>query len=558
MHSGFLRQALFRPTGGFWFQVMAVAFILLSLAVVTEIVYVTGGTKLSWPYLMMLPIAVAAMVYKVPGGILVGAAAALLLGPYMPIDTDLNIPQTLHNWVLRVAFYMFIGGFIGALAGLLTFEQKRLARQDHIDDETGMLRARSFGLYADPSFEDLEASTISVIRLRNYADVQAVFGHETARQFAIQVFREFQNNLRDDDATLLSVDALSIGLVRPGTLHDGGDFLTEIVRAIPRRVSINNIPLPVSPCIGVSETHGTDLLEPASFDKALFACERAARDNRLVAAFDSVEHENRRDNLTLMDDLYRDLDTGAGLAMHYQPKLDLKSGAVSGAEALIRWNSPKHGFVPPDRFIPLAEQAGLIGDVTKWVIEQTVREFSGWRKDGIDINIAINLSANDLSEDHIIELLHTLPERLGADIGGIELELTETGLVKDFDAATEALRLLRRAGFKIAIDDFGSGYSSLEQFKRLPVDSVKIDKYFIQDLCNSEDSKQIVTAAVAMCRPRGIMTVAEGAEDDQTISLLRDLGCNYVQGYGIAKPMSAENFRTWMTHRVPESSRQAG
>jgi|TARA_R110000772_G_scaffold14462_21_gene41782 EAL domain-containing protein (putative c-di-GMP-specific phosphodiesterase class I) len=537
-------------------QIIAILSIILALGISTHVVFIGGGTQFVWPYLMMMPIALAGMIFNMPGGILVGLIAALLLGPYMPLDVARGLPQTTENWIIRCAFYVSIGTFVGIVAALLNAENKRVKGLAEIDESTGLQYASKFSIHAAPYKKVPEKYIVCVISIRNYSDIQAVFGFMTAKASAIQVFTNFQERLLDDTATVLHISSTAIGVVRPGSLLEGADFLSALAKAIPRYIRINNVRLPVRPAIGVAEVESNDLNQQAPFDKALFACEKAATEIHGVATFDAADLLQRQSNLSLMDDLYKDLDQGGCLSMHYQPKQSLQDNMIYSAEALIRWNSPKHGYVPPDRFIPLAEKSGLISGVTKWVLSQTVQELEHWRKVGIPIDMSVNLAADDLVDEEILDILHSLPKRLGSAFNGLELELTETGLVKDFEATSRALEDLRAIGYKIAIDDFGTGYSSLQQFKRIDVNTIKIDQCFITDLLESEESQGIVSASIAMCRSRNIQTVAEGAEDEKVVTLLRDLGCDFVQGYAIAKPMPADEFRAWLfTQSFPGSKK---
>lgn len=535
------------PNVGLGGQTITVLSIILALGICTNIVFVGGGTQFVWPYLMLLPIALAGMIFNIPGGVLVGGIAALLLGPYMPLNVAEGIPQSPENWLIRLGFYILFGSFVGLVAALLNAETNRIKGMADIETLTGLQFASKFSIHAVPYKKIPKKHIVCVISIRNYADVQAVFGFMTAKASAIQVFANFKDQLSDKSATILYISSTTIGVVRPGSLLEGGDFLSSLAKSIPRYIRINNVRLPVRPAIGVAEIESNDLQQHAPFDKALFACEKAASESLGIATFDAADLLQRQSNLSLMDDLYKDLDQGGCLSMHYQPKKSLKDDMIYSAEALIRWNSPKHGYVPPDRFISLAEKSGLISGVTKWVLSQTVQELELWRKVGIPIDMSVNLAADDLVDDEILEILHSLPKRLGSAFNGLELELTETGLVKDFEATTRALADLRSIGYKIAIDDFGTGYSSLQQFKRITVNTIKIDQCFITDLLESEESQGIVSASIAMCCSRNIQTVAEGAEDEKVVALLRDLGCDYVQGYAIAKPMPATEFRAWLT-----------
>lgn len=539
-------KSVFTPIGGLLTQIISLGLICICLPLIAYLVYETGGTQLSWPYLMILPIALGAMIFKIPGGVLTGVVGALLLGPFMPLDTVQNIAQSDENWLLRTGFFVIIGGFIGALADFLDRQRINQDRLSRIDPDTGLTL---FGkLPTDDRFmrNQSNEATICVVRLHNYRDVQTVFGYTIATEFSTKAFLTLKAHLNAQDFQLFKIGASALGVVHNNALKDAQRHIAILIAAIPKRVIVNNIPLPVRYTVGIATADRVELMQHKAMDKALFASEVAIKMPSRIATFNALQHESTRENLILMDDLYKDLSQGC-LSIVYQPKLSLKDNMITGAEALLRWNSPRHGVVPPDKFIPLAEKAGLIGEVTKWVLDKVSQELVDWRKAGIPIDMSINLSGNDLSDNEILAVLSDLPTRMGSDFNGIELELTETGLVQDIDAAMVTLKKLQTIGYRIAIDDFGTGYSSLEQFKLLSVDTVKIDKSFVQDFASSQDSQNIVNAAISICASRDVKIVAEGVETESVLNKLKIAGCHYAQGYFIAKPMSGKDFRTWLS-----------
>ncbi|MDF1751066.1 MAG: EAL domain-containing protein [Alphaproteobacteria bacterium] len=542
-------KSLFSPIGGVLTQIISLSFICICLPLIAYLVYETGGTKLSWPYLMILPIALGAMIFKIPGGVLTGVIAALLLGPFMPLDTFEGITQSDENWILRIGFFVTIGGFIGALADYLDRERIKNDRLTSIDTDTGLTWLSRLPADIRSRRNQFQEATVCVIRLHNYRDVQAVFGYNMAADFSAKTFITLKENLNPKNFRLYKIGASALGVVHNNALRDAQQHIADFIAAIPKRVIVNSIPIPVLYTVGIATAHQAELMQQKAMDKALFASEVAINMPSNIATFNALQHESTRENLILMDDLYKDLSQGC-LSIVYQPKLSLKDNMITGAEALLRWTSPRHGVVPPDKFIPLAEKAGLIGEITKWVLDKVSQELTEWRLAGIPIDMSINLSGNDLTDNDILNVLHDIPTRMGSNFNGIELELTETGLVKDLNTAIGSLRKLQLLGYKIAIDDFGTGYSSLEQFKLLSVDTVKIDKSFVQDFASSKDSQNIVNAAISICASRNVKVVAEGVETETVMNKLRSAGCHYAQGYFIAKPMSGKDFRAWLSEQA--------
>ena len=234
------------------------------------------------------------------------------------------------------------------------------------------------------------------------------------------------------------------------------------------------------------------------------------------------------------------------LSMVYQPKVDLKSGQVSGLEALIRWNSQRLGFVPPDEFIEIAEQAGFIEQVTDWVLNQVVLDILALRAQQIYLKPAVNLSTQDIQNRPLLERLIQLLDSNGLSAKDITLEITESDLVADAKTAIDNLQYLQDKGFSIAIDDFGTGYSSLAYLKHLPVSAIKIDKAFVLNLSTDQDDQQIVHTVLSLSNVFNLEVVAEGVEDANAMAILADWGCDTAQGYYISRPLPLNALFEWL------------
>ena len=235
------------------------------------------------------------------------------------------------------------------------------------------------------------------------------------------------------------------------------------------------------------------------------------------------------------------------LSMVYQPKLDLKTMKVMGVEALLRWNSAALGFVPPDEFIAIAEQAGLIDQVTLFVVQSTVADLLIMRQNGYDIGAAINLSSRDIQNKELLEKVQKILSEASLSPSDVSFEITESDLVEDAALAVENLNHLKSLGFKLAIDDFGTGYSSMAYLKTLPAETIKIDKSFVLNLVSDNEDQQIVHTVLSLAKIFNLTVVAEGIEDEEALKLLADWGCDYGQGYFISRPLKLEDFMTWLT-----------
>jgi EAL domain-containing protein (putative c-di-GMP-specific phosphodiesterase class I) len=242
----------------------------------------------------------------------------------------------------------------------------------------------------------------------------------------------------------------------------------------------------------------------------------------------------------------RDAITRRELKVVFQPKLAPSSGRVVGAEALARWQHPTHGFVPPDEFIPLAEHSGLIRPLTLHVLDDALRTCASWRRAGHDMNVAVNLSPNSLLEPDLTDVVARLLTQAGVPPVGLILEITESSIMADPTGSLVTLDRLNALGVRLAIDDFGTGHSSLSRLRDLPIHEMKIDKSFVQRMTVDPRDCAVVRSAIQLGHALNLEVVAEGVEDETTLTHLRAEGCDLVQGYHISRPLPADAFADWL------------
>lgn len=277
-------------------------------------------------------------------------------------------------------------------------------------------------------------------------------------------------------------------------------------------------------------------------DIALYSCKGL---HYAIAQYKPELNKHSVQRLNLMSELRGALALGQ-LSLYYQPKLSIKEGRITTVECLIRWIHPVHGFVPPDEFIPLAEQTGAIREVTHWVLKEAFKQQKIWKEQGYQIGIAVNISAVDLVDMTLPTYVAELMSEYEANGDALTLEVTESAVMSEPESALKALNTLQRMGIALSIDDFGTGYSSMAQLKKMPVDELKIDKAFVLDLANNEDDQVMVRTLIALAQNLGLNTVAEGVEDNQSLSLLTDMGCTKAQGFHLSRPLPAKDFTDWL------------
>jgi diguanylate cyclase (GGDEF)-like protein/PAS domain S-box-containing protein len=348
-----------------------------------------------------------------------------------------------------------------------------------------------------------------------------------------------------DTVARLGGDEFTVLLPRLAKLEDIHVVIQKIQDALKSPFMIEGQPVEVEASIGVAlyPDHGENpdsLLQRA--DVAMYRAKETGS-GYLIYDVKFDEHSPRR--LALIGELRQAIEKDQ-LFLHYQPKINLKTKYVIGVEALVRWQHPKYGFVPPDEFILSAEQTGLIHPLARWVLKTAMRQSQAWRQTGLNLPVSVNLSARNLHDsqfpDHLAELLKItggMPEQL-------ELEITESAIMADPQRALEIITRLRTMGLRLALDDFGIGYSSLAYLKKLPVNTIKIDKSFVIDMAKDEDAAVIVLSTINLAHNLGLKVVAEGVETEKILDKLSTFGCDEAQGYYMSKPLPVDALTRWL------------
>ncbi|EJE52296.1 diguanylate cyclase (GGDEF) domain-containing protein [Acidovorax sp. CF316] len=321
--------------------------------------------------------------------------------------------------------------------------------------------------------------------------------------------------------------------------------------AQPFEVSGKKVQIACSIGIVVHPDHGERTKLVANADAAMYAAKRAG--GGCYALFEPHMGSDASEQLELLNDLRQALDRGE-LALHYQPKIDGTRGQISGVEALLRWNHPKHGMVSPLVFIALAERFGLIGRLGSWVINEACRQTAEWARSGMRMRVAINLSVHQLRESGLAERIGQALQFHGLDASQLLCEITESVAMEDIKATQRTFDGLARIGVFLSIDDFGTGYSSLNYLRQLPAQQLKIDRSFVNDLENSEDARAVVSAVVSLAHALGLRVVAEGVETMGQRDILLGMDCDELQGFFFARPMPADSLFAWSQGEKPEGA----
>jgi diguanylate cyclase (GGDEF)-like protein/PAS domain S-box-containing protein len=396
---------------------------------------------------------------------------------------------------------------------------------------------------------DCRPFALCVIDLDRFKDVNDTLGHLAGDQLLQEVAFRLRQALRASD-TVARLGGDEFALVLPDVDGNAATLAAQkVVEAVaaPLVLECHDVAVGASVGIALYPENGGDaetLLRCA--DVAMYVAKQTRGG---YAVYTPDQDHSSSERLTLVGALRRAIAEDE-LTLVYQPKVDCRTGEVGGVEALVRWQHPRQGLIQPDRFIPLAEQTGLIRPLTRWVLNAALRQARAWQDEGLTLSVAVNLSAHDLQDIELPRRVAGLLERWDVGPQWLKLELTESALMSDPAQALSVLTELCELGVRIAIDDFGTGYSSLGYLKRLPAHEIKIDRSFVADMAGQERDRAIVRSTIDLGHNLGLAAVAEGVEDQRTLDLLGGLGCDLAQGFFLSRPLPASMVAEWCRRRA--------
>ena len=389
------------------------------------------------------------------------------------------------------------------------------------------------------------ALAILLLDLNRFKDINDTLGHYQGDRLLKHVASRLKHVVREADTLArLGGDEFAVILNPLTSLDDVHTVVNKIQKALAPPYALDGLTLDVQAGVGgaLFPEHGKDadtLLQRA--DIAMYAAKQDKKNFVLYSA--KLDQQNPR-RLTLMSEL-RDGIKNDELTLRFQPIVNNLTQAVGEVEVLVRWEHKIHGTMVPDEFIPLAERTGLIYPLTQWVIKNALKQQAAWRKLGLDIGMAVNVSAQTLLDPEFADQVTGLLAAHDVSPQRLILEITETSIMFDQELALHILTRFSEMGVRIAIDDFGTGYSSLSYLKKLPVSQLKIDKSFVLDMLQNENDAVIVNATIDLGHNLGLQVIAEGVENEETLVRLQERGCDAMQGYHINYPLRAEDFPPW-------------
>ena len=439
----------------------------------------------------------------------------------------------------------FLAKAINAMQSGIAVREQQLAHNALHDPLTG-LPNRALAMERLGSAISARRGVVLIyLGIENYRVINESFGPEGGERIMRESARVMLDALRERD-TAARITGNEFLLLLESTQVDVGVALADRLYALLKRpLSIDGHEVLLEVCMGIAiyPLNGQSAEELIS--RAAIAC----RDAAALPGYLQVYQQDRDLAHQRQIQLIRDLRSAASdgqLQLYYQPKMDIRSGHVRQAEALLRWQHPELGMVSPAEFIPLAERTGSMFLLTGWVIEEGIRQLSEWNRKGLHMQLSLNISAEDLHGENLLMTVERLLKRYQLSAEQLIFEITESTAMRDPEHSLSVLEKLRDGGISLSVDDFGTGYSSLAHLKRLPVQELKIDQSFIRNLDETSEDAVIVRSTIEMSHNLGLKVVAEGVEYQHTLELLERWHCDTAQGYLISRPMDAVAFEAWV------------
>ena len=421
-----------------------------------------------------------------------------------------------------------------------------------LDELTGLSSRQAFvdhvrEVASSPERREL---TVAFLDIDNFKNVNDALGHDQGDVVLQTIAQRLQHLLAQrgivarfggDEFVVATADA-------PGT--GDAELRYLLGQAFGDPISLDGTEFQVTSSVGIVTVGEPDEMNPDTIlkfaDIAMYEAKRRGKD--CVAVYDESLQSRATARLKVESDLRQAIENNQ-FELHYQPIIDVITGRPIGSEALVRWIHPERGMVPPDHFIPIAEETGLIIPLGAWVLDTAIAQAAEWNERRLTrraLGVSVNLSGRQFDDPELEQCIHASLSRHGFDPNKLTLEVTESTLMSDVDATFEVLTKLRGLGIKIAIDDFGTGYSSLAYLKRLPATSLKVDKAFVDGLGTKPEDTALVTGIIGLASALNLEIVAEGVEGELQLRELRRLGCEYSQGYFHSRPLPVPEFEAWI------------
>lgn len=520
---------------------------LLLVGLVYLLVWVTGGIRYAFSHTMYIPIVLVGLLLGRKWGIFIGLVAGIVLGPLMPYETFIepHTQQAALNWIFRLVVFTLLGFTSGLVSDELRKKNKTITRLFSINPETNIPNINHLTVVSEDIMKPTNYFVASIL-VNNYEDIIDLLGMDTYLKLLQKIYLRLNTQIKDEKI-IVQADNNKFWVLQSNI--EVRKDAEEILQILKEPLKVDGVPVYVEFSMGIDILwNRTSLNELASYKQADVSARYAQKNNLNYVVFDQKK-------LTLMNDfellgMFSNALKTNETYLDYQPKFDLTTLEIVGLEALIRWEHKDQGMIMPGRFVPLVENTQLIHQLTEWVFEHALLKAQELEDKKLDLSISINISPKNLLDPFFVQKIIDQMKKTTILPQNIEFEITETALMSNPEECKSVLFKLRELGFKISIDDFGKGHSSLSYLMQFPFTTIKLDQYFMQHLSNDVSVPHIVEATIDLAHKLGFKVVAEGIEEKEAADILKKLGADYAQGFYFAKPIHQDEILTFIQEYI--------
>ena len=516
------------------FKIMQIS---LLLAAAFLIVFLTDGTRNVYLQLFYIPLILSAYYWGVKGGISAAIISGIILGPFMPLSVSEGIMQSTSNWVIRLLIYMLIGYIIGYAFNRMARLDREAQERNLINLLTGIYNTNKLLIDLEKRIEEGEKFTLISIKLTNIESIEKYLDYKIVEEIIKGLVSGLEHRCGKDAIYSSSNDEIILIACSNCKYREN---VNNTIKKYSNPVKVKNYTFRLALKIGMYDYNGGYESPIEIFNKARIAYEQGDSKESGIYYYKDELEEQRREALEITGSLLEAIKKNE-LYLVYQPKINIIDNSIVGVEVLVRWDRGDKKPLGPSVFIVIAEEIGYIREISRFIINNAITQIIEWKNKGIKINYSINLSAKELCDKDFMEWTKQFFKDNEIDKSMFEIEITERVLAKEGKKVFDILQNLRNMGYKVSIDDFGTGFNSLMSAVEFPVDTLKIDKYFIDSL-NRYDIREIVSAIIKYAHKLKIKVIAEGVETERQLKVLRRLKCDMVQGYYYSKPLLPDEF----------------
>lgn len=513
-------------------RLFSAAAILLCVGTVGYLVYLTGGTANAFTHFMYIPIILSAFYFGKKGAILTALLCGLVLGPWMPTNIEDGTMQHTVSWVIRMAIFLVIGLVAAHLFLYIRRARREELERSFVDEITGRPNEKKLRVNLMTLIQNKTEFSLLGFRITNLDQINQYTDYEIGIKSMLKAMDVLEGYVHSTTYSVFFNEFAAV--ILPGQQIDPCVVGRKLLNELKKPFKIDKFKIELSLKIGVVN-YPKDAQDYTGLIKKMGISLGQEADAPPVVVYNSLIEQKNKERFELSTALFEAIENEE-LYLVYQPQLCLKDRSITRVEALLRWRHPVKGCVSPEVFIKMAEEIGLITEITRWVIKHVTEQLKRWQSEGVFIKVAINISGKDLRDATLVDFLKDTLRENALGPSAIEVELTEKAILHNAQETGACLNELRRCGGRVALDDFGTGYNSLLNLITIPTDYLKIDKYFVDNIFEG-DNATLFESILAFAHKTGKKVIAEGVETREQLDRLRQLDCDYVQGYLISEPL---------------------